>query len=194
MTPWHLADLESSLVSACPGSSTDIPYTDCWGAASAGSHWDLCHIECPNSGAAVIASVSAGRRRAGTAWTHTEPCPGSFQLSGLTDTPLAHSASLSRSLHTYANFYRGVLPLSLLHTPGNASGVNTLALPTHVDIANQLCHSSPALSIASSSPLPISNTARPLSALLSLYLCTANMILAPTKSGCSFTNCLVTSR
>lgn len=72
MTPWHLADLESSLVSACPGSSTDIPYTDCWGVASAGSHWDLCHIECPNSGAAVIASVSVGRRRAGTAWTHTQ--------------------------------------------------------------------------------------------------------------------------
>lgn len=55
----------------------------------------------------------------------------------------------------------------------------------------------PALSIASPGPvlpLPASDTAQPLFALLSLYLCAANMILAPTKSGCSFTNCLVTSR
>lgn len=178
MTSWHLADLESSLVPTC----TNILYTGCWGPHQ------MPILTATASVSAGRGNASRLRRRAGTAWACTQTA-----LPGLIPSPRLTDAS-PRSLRTYADLYRRVLTLSLLHVPGNVSGVSILALATRVDIASQLWHSSPALGIASPSPLPASNTAQQILALLSLYLCAANIILAPTKSGCSFTNCLVTSR
>lgn len=194
MTSWHLADLESSLVPACPGSSTNTPYTGCRGAARAGSHGELCHTKCPYSGTAATAAVSARsrstsslRNRAGTAWTRTQAA-----LPWLVPAARAHGRSSGAHPARFARTqtYIDEFSPSAFYT---CQGMLQESAPRVYERTWTL----PALSIASPGPvlpLPASDTAQPLFALLSLYLCAANMILAPTKSGCSFTNCLVTSR